>query len=692
LDASQRRGILKELAQIVSANRGGHPMSTFHRAGLLAGIVVALAGSSSQAVDQQDIDKAIATGAQALRGMQAADGTWPHREIGATALAGLTLLECGAQPDDKDVVRAADAVRKASVTLTYNYSISLAILFFDRLGDPNDIPLIESLTVRLLAGQTSTGGWNYRSPPIPDAEIRRLQGKLGERKELVGRAQPPRAGGVKRTANELPLEIQQQLASLKRMSSMVPEMGSDNSNTQFATLALWIGRRYGLPVENALKRVETRFRRTQHADGGWGYFDPNMRVSSFMGRSTASMTCAGLLGLAVADGTAVESARERNPRAKPPRDVNKDPQVRRALLALSTTIGRPVEKQDGRQGGRAAAIPQIGGRSYYFLWSLERVAVALDLKTIGKKDWYAWGAEILLKNQQADGSWQGTYGECGADTCFALLFLKRANLVPDLTTQLAGRVQDPGERVLKPGELREAGVLEKGANLNSGVEGKDAKHHRDGQYPAEVTKDEQPQPVTKRQEPQPVTKRQEPQPITKPEPPPSLPDKPRASKPAAEDSALSPAGRMAADLAKSDLPRFTTLLHNFRLGKGTEFTEALALAIPQLRGERQRETRKALADRLTRMKESTLKEYLSDELLEIRIAAARACAIKGSKSLIPDLIPLLRDSRGGVAESAHLALKELSGQDFGPKANASREERVQAARQWTDWWNKQDHK
>jgi hypothetical protein len=45
-----------------------------------------------------------------------------------------------------------------------------------------------------------------------------------------------------------------------------------------------------------------------------------------------------------------------------------------------------------------------------------------------------------------------------------------------------------------------------------------------------------------------------------------------------------------------------------------------------------------------------------------------------------------------VAEAAHQALKELSGQDFGPKVNASREERVEASRQWTEWWNKQDHK
>src|SRR5262249_38945041 len=84
-------------------------------------------------------------------------------------------------------------------------------------------------------------------------------------------------------------------------------------------------------------------------------------------------------------------------------------------------------------------------QGYYFLWSLERVAVAYGLETIGSKDWYAWGAEILLQTQETNGSWQGRYADGGVDTCFALLFLRRANLAKDLTASLRGKVSDPGE-------------------------------------------------------------------------------------------------------------------------------------------------------------------------------------------------------------------------------------------------------
>ena len=80
----------------------------------------------------------------------------------------------------------------------------------------------------------------------------------------------------------------------------------------------------------------------------------------------------------------------------------------------------------------------MGGKSYYFFWSLERVGVILDQDKIGGHDWYAWGSEILVANQGGDGSWHGEYPPA-VDTCFALLFLKRSNVARDLTSALKGK-------------------------------------------------------------------------------------------------------------------------------------------------------------------------------------------------------------------------------------------------------------
>ena len=60
-------------------------------------------------------------------------------------------------------------------------------------------------------------------------------------------------------------------------------------------------------------------------------------------------------------------------------------------------------------------------------------------QTLGGKEWYPWGSRLLIASQAEDGSW-GKNGSLisspAIDTCFALLFLKRANLVRDLSTKL----------------------------------------------------------------------------------------------------------------------------------------------------------------------------------------------------------------------------------------------------------------
>jgi hypothetical protein len=99
----------------------------------------------------------------------------------------------------------------------------------------------------------------------------------------------------------------------------------------------------------------------------------------------------------------------------------------------------------------------------YFLWSLERMAVAYDLKTVGKRDWYAFGAPIIVACQSADGGWREAFPG-GPDTAFALLFLRRANLFLDLSIALDRLVlpQTAGERqhqsAINPGEQRGPGI------------------------------------------------------------------------------------------------------------------------------------------------------------------------------------------------------------------------------------------
>ena len=77
--------------------------------------------------------------------------------------------------------------------------------------------------------------------------------------------------------------------------------------------------------------------------------------------------------------------------------------------------------------------------------TLERFQEVLPLKEQAQvraamRKGIAW----LRKEQRADGSWHAQYGM--ADTCFALLFLKRANLTRDLTQKLQFLVELRGSK------------------------------------------------------------------------------------------------------------------------------------------------------------------------------------------------------------------------------------------------------
>src|SRR5205085_2135624 len=159
-------------------------------------------------------------------------------------------------------------------------------------------------------------------------------------------------------------------------ASVKPAEGPvDPSNTQFAALALWAGRRYGMPTQAALLRVDAYFRATQNRDGGWSYFPappaagpvpgaPPTLATPGMG-STASMTCAGILGLALGHGGVVDLLAAKDGKVRP-RDITKDARLMAGLQALGTAIGHPTSAWKGP--GAKPSVARIDGKGYYYLW------------------------------------------------------------------------------------------------------------------------------------------------------------------------------------------------------------------------------------------------------------------------------------------------------------------------------------
>ncbi len=63
--------------------------------------------------------------------------------------------------------------------------------------------------------------------------------------------------------------------------------------------------------------------------------------------------------------------------------------------------------------------------------------------------------------------------------------------------------------------------------------------------------------------------------------------------------------------------------------------------------------------------------------------------MRDERSHVPDLIARLQDSEPAVARAAHVALKSLTGKDFGPAPGASEAEKGRAVRAWKAWWDQQ---
>jgi hypothetical protein len=386
------------------------------------------------------VSKSIDRGAQWLRGLQQGDGSWAIRPIeafwvtgaeslGPTALALYTLRACGAPPDDPAVKRGFQRLRERWVESRRSrrgldsYGVALTILALEAQYAADAAP----------AASDPEAAARPASSRIPEADLDWLK----ELTRWLVQAQKPEGG----------------------FSYWSPAQGAewDHSNVQFALLALKAARRCGVEVprdlwkramEHLLDYQEKkgppvgRFEPGSATDGsghpvlyevakdharGWGYAR-NMPA-------TGSMTAGCVSSLVICRsellGTGAHAAEQDRRAVQGIRDGV-------AWLGLHFTVsGNP---------GPAGAPAMHEAWHYYYLYGLERAGVLSGLVLFEQRDWYLEGAQLLLDEQRDNGSWFGQAAlealpakEMGPepatanflDTCFALLFLKRATFTVD---------------------------------------------------------------------------------------------------------------------------------------------------------------------------------------------------------------------------------------------------------------------
>lgn len=345
-----------------------------------------------------DVNAAIDKGVAHLRTLQKPDGDYePYgdQQLGTTALCVYTLLSCGVPVTDPAVEKALALVFASKPTRTYEQGVSLMAveraytppeeIADPRRGEshssPRELPperraWCERTAAALESGCTAPGTWGY-----------------------------PNAGN-----------------DLNR---------SDSSNTQYAVLGLQAASRLGIAVkESTWLGVVRNFGQVREGDGPKGAVSilraghavteqPEVtnvpRVLGFRYRPNerrvwGSMTCAGIASLAIVRD---ELRRSKRLPAKLEGDI--DASIVSAWAWLDTNWA--TDRNPGRPSR---------DWYYYFLYCLERAAILDGVQRVGGRDWYFEGASELIARQKKDGSWDEPGANHTTETCFSLLFLKRA--------------------------------------------------------------------------------------------------------------------------------------------------------------------------------------------------------------------------------------------------------------------------
>ncbi len=335
-------------------------------------------------ITAEEVRQAIDQGVAYLKREQLADGRWsdwPGKDGGVTALCTLALLSAGLPPDDPNIQRALAWLRARRLKDTYTVSLQTMVFCLaepekDRLRIEQNVRFLE---IAQVTAEGFRGTWGYTS-------------------------------GSSR---------------------------GDNSNAQFALLALHEAERVGIEVNRRTWTLaKDHWESTQNEDGSWGYTPGD--------RGYGSMTAAGISSLVIVSDKVHDA----------------DATVEGERIVCCGRRGRDdsaIERAIDWMG-RNFAVTQNPGKNiwrYYYLYGMERVGRLTSRRffhnprTAEAYDWYREGAAALLRDRGAlQDFWRGqppAENDPHIATAFALLFLSKGRL-PILMAKLKHSTGDDWNR------------------------------------------------------------------------------------------------------------------------------------------------------------------------------------------------------------------------------------------------------
>ena len=315
-------------------------------------------------ITADEVRQAIEQGVAYLKQQQHTDGRWsdwPGKDGGVTALCTLALLNAGVPPEDPTIQRALGWLRARRLKDTYTVSLQTMVFCLaepekDRLRIEQNVRFLE---VAQVTTEAFRGTWGYSS-------------------------------GSSR---------------------------GDNSNAQFALLALHEAERVGIEVNPRTWRLaEAHWENTQNEDGSWGYTPGD--------RGYGSMTAAGIGSLVIVSDKI--------------HDADATVEGERILCCGRRGRDDSVLERAIDWMGRNFAVTQNPGKNvwrYYYLYAMERAGRLTARRffhnphTGDAYDWYREGAAALLRDRGAlRDFWRGrapAENDPQIATSFALLFLSQ---------------------------------------------------------------------------------------------------------------------------------------------------------------------------------------------------------------------------------------------------------------------------
>ncbi|MFH1230338.1 MAG: prenyltransferase/squalene oxidase repeat-containing protein, partial [Planctomycetota bacterium] len=318
-------------------------------------------------INQSDIDDAIKKGTDFLIQNNSSGLITDARE---TELVFYTLIRSGAQIPEP--IMNAFLNEMLNKKLENTYRVALMAMALSELDKIKYLERIVQCAEFLLANQLSNGGWGY---------------DMKTPEKFINTGLPKPITSTETTSTKTVRKISIKMPP-RRVSYGANEIVWDTSISQYAVLGLRACADADIDIPIKIWRdAEQSFSVRQFPDGSWNCHGDRP--------PTHSMTVGGMGSLAIC-------LFYQN------KDIQKDNRIKRAMnwLVKDFTITGSTEKWN----------------HYYYIYGLERAGTLVGTEFFGQYYWYSLGVSYLLKEQRKDDSWN----ESDIDTCFAVLFLRRA--------------------------------------------------------------------------------------------------------------------------------------------------------------------------------------------------------------------------------------------------------------------------